>query len=256
MSTMEHSEHISHAGHSHDGHGGHGASFGMRVGITMALLGVLLAFSAAKVGGERAELVKSLVEQQNAHAKYQGNDVKHRVAAIALFQVHAEVAGASKGKSLNKEDVGFLAQNVERYLQESAAAKTWVESYDPLIEVHVEAQEYYEFGQLSAEVAIVVASVALLLRRKEAWFVAVGLGILSIAIVIATFVHSSHIAHASEQKIEENFKAYREMRNAHKTTQVEQKVVDEMLAWSGRPHLAKLESERHPESPGAKPDHK
>ncbi|HQI21312.1 MAG TPA: hypothetical protein PLW55_18300, partial [Leptospiraceae bacterium] len=78
----------------------------------------------------------------------------------------------------------------------------------------------------------------------------------SIGIVIATFVHSSHIAHASEQKIEENFKAYREMRNAHKTTQVEQKVVDEMLAWSGRPHLAKLESERHPESPGAKPDHK
>jgi hypothetical protein len=46
------------------------------------------------------------------------------------------------------------------------------------------------------------------------------------------------------------------MRNAHKTTQVEEKVVDEMLAWSGRPHLAKLESERHPESPGAKPDHK
>ena len=34
----------------------------------MALLGVLLAFASAKVGGERTELVKTMVEQQTAHA--------------------------------------------------------------------------------------------------------------------------------------------------------------------------------------------
>ena len=65
--SLERAEHTGHAGH-----GGHdGSPLPMRVGITMAILGVLLAFAAARVGYERAELVQYLVEQQHAHAKYQ-----------------------------------------------------------------------------------------------------------------------------------------------------------------------------------------
>ncbi len=65
MSAREHSEHIAHAGH-----GDHGtdSKLSTHVGITMAILGVVLALCAAKVGAERTELVHSLVEQQNAHA--------------------------------------------------------------------------------------------------------------------------------------------------------------------------------------------
>src|SRR5690349_13942696 len=94
--TLEHAEHISHAGHGHgDGHDAHAAEkLGTYIGITMAILGVLLAFCAAKVGAERTELIEVLVEQQHAHAKYQAQDIKHRLAVNNLRQLHAQIPTA------------------------------------------------------------------------------------------------------------------------------------------------------------------
>jgi hypothetical protein len=71
--TLEHAEPIAHGGHGEHGDHDHGGdqSLGMKVGVTMAILGVLLAFCAARVGAERTELVEALVDQQDAHAKSQ-----------------------------------------------------------------------------------------------------------------------------------------------------------------------------------------
>ena len=84
---LEHAHHVAHGG-GHDS-----GPLSMRVGITMAILGVILAFAAAKVGGERTELVQALVDQQHANANYQAQDVKHRVAILALQNLHAEGRG-------------------------------------------------------------------------------------------------------------------------------------------------------------------
>ena len=54
-------EHIAHAGEA-----GH---LGKYLGITMACLGVLLALCAALVGGQRTELIATMVEQTNASMK-------------------------------------------------------------------------------------------------------------------------------------------------------------------------------------------
>ena len=67
---------------------------------------------------ERTELVQALVEQSNAHAQYHAQDVKHRVAMIALQQLHATAFG-SPTNSLDKTDVLAMANTVERYLEES-----------------------------------------------------------------------------------------------------------------------------------------
>ena len=56
---LEHAEHAAHGGHG--GHGGHddhqGAKTGRMIGLTMAILGVMLAFCAAEVGSARSELI-------------------------------------------------------------------------------------------------------------------------------------------------------------------------------------------------------
>ncbi|MEO8800799.1 MAG: hypothetical protein ABI551_23110, partial [Polyangiaceae bacterium] len=57
LEQMEHAGHAGHSGHGHGGGGGHDAGGpGKAIGITMALLGVMLAFCAAMVGSERTEL--------------------------------------------------------------------------------------------------------------------------------------------------------------------------------------------------------
>ena len=199
----------------------------------MALLGVLLAFASAKVGGERTELVKTMVEQQTAHAKYQSQDIKHRVAVLSLRQLRAGSRPATAQEpstSTNSREMLLIANTVNRYLEEADAAKEWVESFDPKVMAHLEGQEYYEFAMLAAEIGIVIASVALLLRLRLVWYVAVLLGISSVGISSFTYIHTSRAAEHSLAKIEETGKHYREMRNAHKTTQADQAMVNEVIA--------------------------
>jgi hypothetical protein len=221
--TLERAEHTAHAGH---GHGGHDANpLPMRIGITMAILGVLLTITAARVGYERTELVQYLVEQQHAHAKYQAQDVKHRTAVLTLQQLHA-FAGESK---VNPNDMVAIAKSVERYLEESKVAQTWVDAYDPMIAAHSEAQEEYEHAELAAELGVVIASIALLLRRKSAWLLAIMLGALAVGLVGKCYLHTGHVVAEAEEKIDESEKHYHALREANKTTDVEKALVDEVL---------------------------
>src|SRR5579864_242838 len=85
---LEQMEHAGHAGHG--GHGeGHGAGPGRQIGITMALLGVMLAFCAAMVGSERTELIKTMVEQANKWGMYQSETTKLRTIEADLEMLRA-----------------------------------------------------------------------------------------------------------------------------------------------------------------------
>lgn len=221
--SLERGEHMAHAGHH--GGGEPGDPLPTRIGITMAILGVMLAVAAARVGYERAELVQYLVEQQHAHSKYQAQDIKHRTAVLALRQLHA-VAAAEK---VNPTDLRLIAQSVDRYLAEAQAAQRWVMAYDPVIAAHAEAQEEYEHSQLAAELGIVIASIALLLRRRLAWLAAILLGGAAIVLLLLTYRHTAHRLHEAEAKIEEGEKEYRALREAGKTTEMDQALVDEVL---------------------------
>ena len=128
-----------------------------------------------------------------------------------------------------------LANTVTRYLGESKAAGVWSDGYNPIVRAHVEGEENYELGMLASEIGIVMASVALLLRRRLLWYVAMALGVVSIGIMIATYVHTAPVVHESEKKIEEYARAYHDLRAADKTTSGEDVLVREVLAAYGKP---------------------
>jgi hypothetical protein len=231
-SALEHGEHVAHAGHHeedgehkehHEHHKHH--RLGIYIGITMAILGVLLAFAAAKVGGERTELVQTLVERSNAQQQYHAQDVKHRIAFLSLQQTHA--MGAQ-----DKKDLLSMASTVERYLDESALAKEWSESYDSKISAHVLAQEHYDWAQLLAEIGIVVASVALLIKRRAPWVLAIVVGVASVSVVGVTWHHTSSVLASTEDKIERTQKAYFDARTRDKTTAAEDELVGSVKAFA------------------------
>ena len=236
--ALEHAEHAAHAGHGHDDHG-KTSKLGMFIGLTMGLLGVLLAFAASKVGSERTELTESMVDQQAANSRYQSQDVKHRMAFLALSQIHATIptpeqvaAGAHEPV---KADVVELGRTVQRYLKEANLAHAWMDAYDGAIKTHVEAQEHYETGQLLAEIGIVLASIALLLHRRVAWFVSLALGAGAVVVIATTYLHTRSEVGEAEAKIEETGKVYRDTRNADKTTDAENALLAETMKWAGQP---------------------
>src|ERR1035441_6773486 len=134
---LEHMQHAAHAGeHAHGGGEAHNSGHGRLstyTGITMAVLGVILAFASAKVGGERTMLVKTLVEQEDAHMRYVTQDLKHRVAVISLRQLRATLPVITNARqataTVDRKEMVALANTVQRYYSESQACVVWADSY-------------------------------------------------------------------------------------------------------------------------------
>jgi hypothetical protein len=266
--ALEHSEHISHAAGHHET--GHGDRLSTRIGITIAVLGVFLAVAGAKVGGERTEMVGTMVKQEHAHAEFQMQNIKHRLSVLILRQIHASMPRGDLSKSFQaelkkveaeraktpesaaaissiqalgntmlqrlipqKEDALMFARLVDRYYYEQAAAEQWVRAYDSSVEAHSHAQELYEYGQLAAEFGVVVCSLALLFHSRLAWMASILLGLASITIVMATFFHTWREVAEAEHKIEANKEEYEVLHKAGKTRPMDDAMIDQIMAFYG-----------------------
>jgi Domain of unknown function (DUF4337) len=222
----------------------HKSNFGMRVGLTMALLGVLLAISAAFVGATRNSLIAATIEETRTSALCQSIATKYRTLMSQLQQLHAllpadeqeqqasnhaidEVAqGADKTVApiikveqlktdliLNtvtptRADVLRFVELVREYQKEKETADKWNEGYEDVLAAYEHADEHYEWGQLCAEFGIVLASVALLLKSRAAWAGSITLGLASLGILIYTFNAQQSALVGAQHEIEENKQAY------------------------------------------------
>ncbi len=201
----------------------------------MALLGVLLAFCAAEVGAQRTELTKAMVEQTQVSAESQADQMKYRLVMLELEKVRAAMPAAGEAKAAEpvKAEGGAdapkaegmsaadatraktldrLLQLVSQYIDWKETAKAWVKTYDPVIEAHAEAAEGFERAQLSAEVGIVLASIALLLANKKVWFVSIAIAILTIVLLGKTHLHSHHALSDGEHAVEASREKYEHLR--------------------------------------------
>jgi len=237
LENMEHAAHGGGGGHG----GGHAKGPGKAIGITMALLGVMLAFCAAMVGSERTELIKTMVEQSNRWGIYQSETTKLRVIEgdlevlkaltpskeeAAKFDEILRSKRAPSGKADSEdtaelkdliatslddmtdvlapdpEDITHFRNLQHVYKKDVAEAKENAEAYEGAIKAHEAAAEWYERAQLAAEIGIVVASVALLLGSRVAWVLAMCCGGLGATIIGWTAYNTHGALAAAQAKIE------------------------------------------------------
>src|SRR6267154_2892216 len=134
--THEQLEHAEHAAHS----GSHEASHNKLFGVTMALIGVLIAVCAAMVGSERNELTRAMIEQTQAHADYTSASTKFRLIMLELEKQRARVA-AARDTPGGWSPVERFIELAGDYTKERSLAKTWADTYKPLAEAHFDAAE-------------------------------------------------------------------------------------------------------------------
>jgi uncharacterized protein HemX len=255
MGFAEHLEHAAHAS-EHDELGGshgsrptehthHSKGLGKNIGITMAMLGALLALCSAMLGGARNELISSMVERTAVGAKAQAASTKYRTLMAQLQQLHAllptnasefeqaekridriesastssaalpaiQVSRLETEKILNTvtpaaSDVLRFVKIVRDYNQERALAEKWHASYQDSIHAHEHAAEHFEWALLCAEFGIVVCSVALLLQSRRAWHLALLLGALGLGIGLWTVVSYRAAHHHTTAQIEDAKRAF------------------------------------------------
>ena len=232
-------EHIEHAGHE-SGQG----KLARWIGITIAMLGVLMALCSAQVGAARTELIATMVAETGASLQYQTVSSKYRTLQAQLQQLHAlmpdpkfvadtnaklktletqaqnpdtaqaiKVVRLETKKILNtvtptREDVLRFTKLIRRHHEEAEGAKEWSESYKDAIDVHALSASRFEIAQVAVEIGIVIASVGLLLSNQKwfargAWFTALLLGVISLALAAGTYVTNNRKLHGAEEKIAE-----------------------------------------------------
>ena len=258
--SHELSEHIEHAAHKT----GRQAPLGRWIGITMALLGVLMAVCAALVGAARTELIATMVEETGASLRYQSVSSKYRMLQAQLQQLHAlmpdpkmmaateaelhrleagmkdpeaaktvKVIRLETSKVLNTvtpthQDLLRFVQLIRRYHKETEVAKEWAESYEGAIKVHTLSASRFEMGQLAAEIGIVIASVALLLTNRWLWITAVALAAITLFIVVGTYTVNHQTLHGAEEKIAETRKHFFALSNEEAEMVEDEKLIHDI----------------------------
>lgn len=252
--AIERAEHAAHAAHAHPAHDEPAPKSGeahpqppkaaRMMGLTIAMLGVLLAFCAALVGSARTDLIKTMVEQADSQNDYQAESTRYRttlaqVEALdslspvdgpeatkdlkaiseAVSADHADIANALRAATIaqinavapDTDTVARLIRLTRMYQASSAAARAWTNSHDPVIRAQYEAAEGLERAQLCAEIAIVLASIALLLFNRAVWFASIGVGVIGIVLCGVTYTHLKGELREGEAKVEEAKKRYEEL---------------------------------------------
>jgi hypothetical protein len=203
VEALERAEHAGHGG----GHGGHGNSSKL-IGLTMGLIGVLIALCAALVGGERNEMSRAMIEQTQATADATSASTKFRVVMISVEQLRGQ---ANVAPSVKERFVRLY----DDYSKERAYTSAWANSYEHLIDAHFEAAEGFEHAQLLAEIGIVFASLAVLLSNRMAWMASIVLGMGSIGWAGHIYFETQAHVKPALAEITEHHHAYQELRRLH-----------------------------------------
>jgi len=101
--SHEITEHIEHA--AHDPHQG---SLTRWIGITIAIVGVLMAVCSAQVGEARTELIATMVNETGAALEYQTVSTKYRMLQAQLQQRKLPAARHSFRAGLHKSPRDWL----------------------------------------------------------------------------------------------------------------------------------------------------
>ena len=243
--SHELAEKIEEAG-EHGHHGGHGkGGIGKYVGLTMAVIGVLLALCSANVGAERTELVKTMVEQSTVYTEYQAASTKYRVMMAQIQQTYAVTPsrhlteeavarldqlpvpkdapeGAALQKAALRELMGLLQPRkvevetflatIARYDEERRAVRAWAESFDDVVRAHFEGAEHFETAQLLAEIGIVLGSIALLRASRPFWFASIAAGVVCALLTGRAWVSLRAEVHEGVERQEQAKERYEELR--------------------------------------------
>jgi hypothetical protein len=197
------------------------------IGLTIALIGVLIAFCAAMVGSEQNRLTRTMTEQTQANSDYSGASTKLRVVMDDLENLRIRSSPESATAGPLPDLKRFLRLYLD-YSRERDFAKKWADTYQPAIEAHFDAAEGYHNAQLFAEIGIVVASLAVLLSNRTAWVVSILLAVISIGVLTATFLKTRRTVSNAVGNIRQAENVYQQLRKAHLAANGDERILEEL----------------------------
>lgn len=160
--------------------GGHsGAHWVMGVALTSALLAVLAAVAALLAGHHANEGVLEEIQASNRWAQYQSKSIK-----ATVLQSKVDLLAELEKKP--KEDD---AKKLGEYGAEMKEIKERAESFEKSSEHHMGSHNLLARVVTVVQIAIALAAVSVLTRRRWLFGVSLGLGGLGLVLLVAALLH-------------------------------------------------------------------
>lgn len=179
------------------GHGAHADAsdpFQKRAAVAIAIFTVILAFANMLTNQARTRAILSSNRATNQWAYYQSKSTKQ-----LLTQMRRDLM-AKLPNATTAEELATLDGEAVRYDKEKDEIKRNAEAL-ALQEAEAEHQEhFYEYAATVAELAIVLAGIALLMSGRKLLGVAVAIAACALCLVAFTAFALKHPAHAEEHE--------------------------------------------------------
>jgi hypothetical protein len=223
--AMDHSEHIHHAEHETESH-----KFSKFMGVTIAIIGVLIALNGDLESNQKDDFIRGMIDQSRVHSNYAGYSVKYRMIMLEMEKARMAISPASGGTLADSKkspiELNRLLGLYSYYSKERKLAREWSESYDALINAHFDAASGYDKAALLAEVGIVLASLGILFSSRIAWFASIVLTVLCLGQASLTWINSKNAIRSAAAVVTKAEDAFKDLRKNHLETKEDEITVD------------------------------
>jgi hypothetical protein len=193
MEGLEVHEHIEHAGgaHAHEAGGHQQGAAGRRIGLLIAALAAALAIAEAAGKGAQTEALDRNVAASDLWAFYQAKTVRQTTVRTAADAARLELAAPDlppDRKAAIQKQVDAWEQTAARYESDPQTGEGRKELAERAKEAETErdrslaAYHLYEYGSSAFQLAIVLASAAVITGVVTLAYVAGALGLLGVAV--------------------------------------------------------------------------
>jgi hypothetical protein len=159
--------------------------FEKQVAVSIAGLAVCLAVVENKGDNAKTDAIIQTNEASNEWARYQSKSIKATLARTEMILL-SNLQPAAGVKTA--ERVEWLKGEATRYESDEKEITDLARNAQTAAQVSSKVNDRCDEGALALQIAIVVASVAILSRWKLLWIVALVLGLLGAAIGVSAFL--------------------------------------------------------------------
>ena len=174
-----HGAHGSGGGHASGPHASGGIHWVSAVALSSALLAVMAAVAALLAGHHANEGVLEQIQASNRWAQYQSKSIK-----ASVLQSKVDLLGELEKKS-KPEDLKKLGE----YPEEMKQIKERAEEFEKSSEHHMSSHNLLARVVTVVQIAIALAAVSVLTRKRWLWGVSLGLGAIGFVLLAMALLH-------------------------------------------------------------------
>ena len=151
--------------------------------LTTVIFAVCATLSTFKGGGYSTRGVLSQAQASDQWAYYQAKSIKGNLYQVQVekLQLDAKLETDAAKKAVYQEAIDSDQKKVASYEKDKADIKAAAEKLEALRDDAKRHGEPFGIAVILLQIAILVSSIAALVKRKELWYLAVPVGVLGIA---------------------------------------------------------------------------